>query len=101
MPAERLGLPAVTDRDREGLARALDLGVDFVAQSFVRAPNDVRNSSSWAWVSGETLSPRATTSRAVSSSSSRTAIAAAGDSCHTFGPSRASITARIGVPASP
>jgi pyruvate kinase len=42
VPAERLGLPAVTDRDREGLARALDLGVDFVAQSFVRAPNDVR-----------------------------------------------------------
>jgi len=42
VPAERLGLPAVTDRDREGLARALDLGVDFVAQSFVRAPSDVR-----------------------------------------------------------
>jgi pyruvate kinase len=42
VPAERLGLPAVTDRDREGLARALDLGVDFVAQSFVRAPGDVR-----------------------------------------------------------
>ena len=42
VPAERLGLPAVTDRDREGLARALDLGADFVAQSFVRAPEDVR-----------------------------------------------------------
>ena len=42
VPAERLGLPAVTDRDREGLARALDLQVDFVAQSFVRAPADVR-----------------------------------------------------------
>jgi pyruvate kinase len=42
VPAERLGLPAVTDRDREGLARALDLQVDFVAQSFVRAPEDVR-----------------------------------------------------------
>jgi pyruvate kinase len=42
VPAERLGLPAVTERDREGLARALDLGVDFVAQSFVRAPSDVR-----------------------------------------------------------
>jgi pyruvate kinase len=41
VPAERLGLPAVTDRDREGLARALDLGVDFVAQSFVRDPKDV------------------------------------------------------------
>ncbi|HJX06457.1 MAG TPA: pyruvate kinase [Actinomycetota bacterium] len=42
VPAERLGLPPVTDRDREGLARALDLGADFVAQSFVRAPSDVR-----------------------------------------------------------
>jgi pyruvate kinase len=41
VPAERLGLPAVTDRDREGLARALDLGVDLIAQSFVRGPEDV------------------------------------------------------------
>ena len=38
VPAERLGLPAITDRDREGLASALELGVDLVAQSFVRAP---------------------------------------------------------------
>ncbi len=42
VPAERLSLPAVTQRDREGLARALDLGVDLVAQSFVRAPADLR-----------------------------------------------------------
>jgi pyruvate kinase len=42
VPAERLGLPAVTERDREGLARALDLGVDLVAQSFVRRAEDVR-----------------------------------------------------------
>jgi pyruvate kinase len=42
VPAERLSLPAVTERDREGLARALDMNVDFVAQSFVRAPADVR-----------------------------------------------------------
>ncbi len=42
VPAERLGLPAVTDRDREGLTRALDLGADFIAQSFVRAPGDIR-----------------------------------------------------------
>jgi pyruvate kinase len=41
VPAERLGLPAVTQRDRDGLAHALALGVDFVAQSFVRAPEDV------------------------------------------------------------
>jgi pyruvate kinase len=42
VPAERLGLPAVTERDREGLARALQLGADYVAQSFVRGPQDVR-----------------------------------------------------------
>ncbi len=41
VPAERLGLPAITDHDREGLAEALDLGVDLIAQSFVRRGDDV------------------------------------------------------------
>ena len=41
VPAERLSLPAVTERDREGLARALGLGVDLIAQSFVRGSGDV------------------------------------------------------------
>ena len=41
VPAERLGLPPVTERDREMLRHVLDLGVDLVAQSFVRAPSDV------------------------------------------------------------
>jgi len=41
VPAERLGLPAITERDREALAAALDLGVDLVAQSFVRSAADV------------------------------------------------------------
>lgn len=41
VPAERLGLPAITDRDRQGLALALELGVDLVAQSFVRSAADV------------------------------------------------------------
>jgi pyruvate kinase len=41
VPAERLALPPVTDRDREMLRRVLDLGVDLVAQSFVRDPADV------------------------------------------------------------
>jgi pyruvate kinase len=41
VPAERLELPAITDRDREALAAALDLGVDLVAQSFVRSAADV------------------------------------------------------------
>jgi pyruvate kinase len=41
VPAERLGLPPVTDRDREMLRHVLGLGVDLVAQSFVRDPSDV------------------------------------------------------------
>jgi pyruvate kinase len=41
VPADRLSLPAVTDRDRRDLARMLALGVDLVAQSFVRGPSDV------------------------------------------------------------
>jgi pyruvate kinase len=42
VPAERLGLPAITDRDRAGLEVALGAGVDLVAQSFVRSAGDVR-----------------------------------------------------------
>jgi pyruvate kinase len=41
VPAERLGLPAVTQRDREALERMLTLRVDLVAQSFVRDPQDI------------------------------------------------------------
>jgi pyruvate kinase len=41
VPAERLGLPPVTERDRAALATMLDLGVDLVAQSFVREVADV------------------------------------------------------------
>ncbi|HEY6567616.1 MAG TPA: pyruvate kinase [Actinomycetota bacterium] len=41
VPAERLSLPAVTDRDREGLSRALDMDADLIAQSFVRGPEDI------------------------------------------------------------
>ena len=41
VPAERLSLPAITDRDRRDLARARTLGADYVAQSFVRQASDV------------------------------------------------------------
>jgi pyruvate kinase len=41
VPAERLSLPPVSDRDRATLRHVLDLGVDLVAQSFVRAAADV------------------------------------------------------------
>jgi pyruvate kinase len=41
LPAERLGLPGITERDRAGLAEVLAAGVDLVAQSFVREAADV------------------------------------------------------------
>lgn len=43
VPAERLSLPGITDRDRAGLREALDAGVDLVAQSFVREAADLEN----------------------------------------------------------
>jgi hypothetical protein len=48
--------------------------------------------------SGSGLRSASSQSRAVSSSSSSAAIAAAGVLCHTLGPSRSSMTARMGVP---
>jgi pyruvate kinase len=42
VPAERLGLPAISDRDEQDLAWALEAGVDMVGQSFVRRAVDVR-----------------------------------------------------------
>jgi pyruvate kinase len=41
VPAERLSLPAITERDRGALTNALDIGVELVAQSFVRSAADV------------------------------------------------------------
>jgi pyruvate kinase len=42
VPSERLIGPAVTDADREGVALALELRVDLIAQSFVRTADDVQ-----------------------------------------------------------
>ena len=41
VPAVRLSLPAITDRDREDLVQARALGADYIAQSFVRQASDV------------------------------------------------------------
>lgn len=41
VPAERLSLPGITDRDRAGLEEALAAGADLIAQSFVRAAADL------------------------------------------------------------
>ena len=41
IPSERLSVPALTDKDRADVPRAVDLGVDYVAQSFVRRAADI------------------------------------------------------------
>ncbi len=41
LPTRSLSLPAMTDYDREALVAGLDMGVDFVAMSFVRSRDDV------------------------------------------------------------
>jgi pyruvate kinase len=42
VPTRRIPISALTDKDKEDLAYALDLGVDYVALSFVQHPDDVR-----------------------------------------------------------
>jgi pyruvate kinase len=41
LPGVQVSAPALTDKDREDARFALDLGVDFLALSFVRRPRDV------------------------------------------------------------
>lgn len=41
VPSERLSLPGVTERDRSLLGSVLEMGVDYVAQSFVRRAADI------------------------------------------------------------
>ncbi|HYD89364.1 MAG TPA: pyruvate kinase [Vitreimonas sp.] len=42
VPTRRIPISALTPKDREDLVYALDLGVDYVALSFVQHPEDVR-----------------------------------------------------------
>jgi pyruvate kinase len=42
LPSERLSLPAITSKDEEDIRWIIDVGVDMVAQSFVRHDYDVR-----------------------------------------------------------
>ncbi|MEX6633642.1 pyruvate kinase [Hyphococcus lacteus] len=42
VPGRRLPISALTEKDREDLAFALDLGVDYIALSFVQQANDVQ-----------------------------------------------------------
>ena len=42
LPGVSLDLPAVTERDKTNIGYAVELGVDFIAHSFVRSADDVR-----------------------------------------------------------
>ena len=42
LPGIKVSAPALTEKDKADLAFGLDLGVDFIALSFVRSPDDVR-----------------------------------------------------------
>ncbi len=42
IPGVRVDLPAVTERDRRNIGYAVELGVDFIAHSFVRSAADVK-----------------------------------------------------------
>lgn len=41
LPGVEIGAPSLTEKDREDARLALDLGVDYIALSFVRRPNDL------------------------------------------------------------
>lgn len=43
LPSERIALPAITDRDEDDLAFGLEMGVDYVALSFVRSVADLKH----------------------------------------------------------
>lgn len=42
LPGVIIDLPAVTERDKRNIGYAVELGVDFIAHSFVRSENDVK-----------------------------------------------------------
>lgn len=42
LPGVKIDLPAVTERDRRNIGYGVELGVDFIAHSFVRSAADVR-----------------------------------------------------------
>lgn len=43
IPGAQIKLPSLTDRDRQNIDHAIDLGIDFIAHSFVRSAADVRD----------------------------------------------------------
>ncbi len=63
VPDVALGIPALTDKDREDLAFALEQGVDFIGLSFVQRPEDVAEAraiaAGRAWIVSKIEKPQA------------------------------------------
>ncbi|MCC6994337.1 MAG: pyruvate kinase [Deltaproteobacteria bacterium] len=57
LPGVKVSAPALTEKDKEHLKFGVDLGVDFVALSFVRHPDDVREARALATREGRRRVP--------------------------------------------
>lgn len=57
LPSSKTTLPAFTEKDRSDLLFGLELGVDYVAVSFVRNSDDIKIIKSWAKKKNLTLPP--------------------------------------------
>lgn len=47
LPLTNVGVPTVTDKDREDMRFGVAQGVDYVALSFVRGPEDIKTARTW------------------------------------------------------
>ena len=65
IPSDRLSQPALTDADRDAVPRALELGADFIAQSFVRRRADVDELRSLTGPAGPPIVAKIETRQAV------------------------------------
>jgi pyruvate kinase len=55
LPGVKVSTPALSDKDRDDLAFALELGADFLALSFVRTPQDVEQARELARLGASTV----------------------------------------------
>jgi pyruvate kinase len=55
LPNVAVSAPGLTDKDRADLAFGMRLGVDYIAQSFVRSPDDVREARALVTADGHSI----------------------------------------------
>ncbi|NHN88447.1 pyruvate kinase [Acetobacter conturbans] len=83
VPDVVLPIPALTEKDKENLAFALDLGADFIALSFVQRPEDVLEArelvNGRAWIISKLEKPQALDNLAAILNASDAVMVARGD----------------------